>query len=277
MLNAGYQYKNSKETLDSGRYAVIGRLAPVEGGSELSSRLPGLSGHDLHLRYQRSQGGLYQAVLTGPSLHVVHRHNKFSFQSGVNHMDFWGLKGEEDLGNGMSAIFKLESNFSLGTGRSLPEDQLFDREAYVGLKGNWGTVIPGRSSNAADAVMMLIDPFKKNFGMASTNSTFSNMLTTSGSNMFKYYSPEFGGFSFVVGGYADHTSTKESGLRSTLTAEQYLQGEVNEVDKPFTGKAVMHPIPYQDEYRVSSDLHGLTAAVKYDDGPLMLGAAYDFM
>jgi predicted porin len=56
----------------------------------------------------------------------------------------WGLRGKEDLGGGLSAVFVLESGFSPGTGSLNQGGRLFGRQAYVGLSGQWGTVTLGR-------------------------------------------------------------------------------------------------------------------------------------
>ena len=79
---------------------------------------------------------------------------KFGVQSGVMNGNRWGLKGKEDLGNGTSAIFVLESGFDLGDGTQSQStkgkdgnriDRLFGRQAYVGLTGeSWGTFTIGR-------------------------------------------------------------------------------------------------------------------------------------
>ncbi|TKC80165.1 porin [Trinickia terrae] len=56
----------------------------------------------------------------------------------------WGLRGKEDLGNGLSAVFVLESGFAPGQGTLNQGGRLFGRQAYVGLSGQWGTLTLGR-------------------------------------------------------------------------------------------------------------------------------------
>lgn len=56
----------------------------------------------------------------------------------------WGMRGREDLGNGLAAVFTLESGFSPDTGASGQGGRLFGRQALVGLSGNWGAVTLGR-------------------------------------------------------------------------------------------------------------------------------------
>lgn len=56
----------------------------------------------------------------------------------------WGMRGSEDLGAGLSAVFTLESGFGADTGASGQAGRLFGRQAFVGLSGNWGTVGLGR-------------------------------------------------------------------------------------------------------------------------------------
>jgi len=56
----------------------------------------------------------------------------------------WGVRGAEDLGGGLNAIFVLESGFAPNQGTSNQGGRLFGRQAYVGLNGPWGTVSMGR-------------------------------------------------------------------------------------------------------------------------------------
>jgi len=48
----------------------------------------------------------------------------------------WGLKGTEDLGGGLSAVFTLESGFKPSDGTSAQGGRLFGRSAFVGLAKN---------------------------------------------------------------------------------------------------------------------------------------------
>jgi predicted porin len=74
-------------------------------------------------------------------------------------ISWWGLKGSEDLGGGLKAVFNLESAFTSGTGQ-LPGDSLFSRYAYVGLASDkLGSVWLGRAMSLTDEAGFYLDPF----------------------------------------------------------------------------------------------------------------------
>ena len=56
----------------------------------------------------------------------------------------WGLRGSEDLGNGLKAVFTLESGFGSDNGALQQGGRAFGRKAFVGLSGSWGKVTQGR-------------------------------------------------------------------------------------------------------------------------------------
>lgn len=58
-----------------------------------------------------------------------------------------GFKGSEDLGNGLQAVFVLESGLVPDTGAMGQGGRLFGRQSYVGLKGAWGALTLGRQVN----------------------------------------------------------------------------------------------------------------------------------
>lgn len=56
----------------------------------------------------------------------------------------FGVKGTEDLGGGLKAIFDLESGINLQDGSFADSGRLFNRNAYVGLDSQYGTLTLGR-------------------------------------------------------------------------------------------------------------------------------------
>lgn len=69
----------------------------------------------------------------------------------------WGLKGSEDLGDGLKAIFRLEDGFEPQTGK-MDSNRLFGRYAYVGLSGRFGTVEMGRQTTEGFNLFGDLDP-----------------------------------------------------------------------------------------------------------------------
>lgn len=71
--------------------------------------------------------------------------SKVFYGSGVDGGDRWGLRGQEDLGGGLKAVFALENGFNASTGALGQGGDLFGRQAFVGLsKDGIGAVTFGR-------------------------------------------------------------------------------------------------------------------------------------
>ena len=71
--------------------------------------------------------------------------NLFKYDDGVSQGSRWGLRGTEDLGGGLKALFVLESGFNSGNGTLGQGGALFGRQAYVGLsKDGIGSLTFGR-------------------------------------------------------------------------------------------------------------------------------------
>ncbi|MFM0208692.1 porin [Paraburkholderia sediminicola] len=65
----------------------------------------------------------------------------------------WGLRGAEDLGGGLKAVFTLESGFSASNGALQQGGRLFGRQSYVGLSGPWGQLTFGRQYSMTNWAM----------------------------------------------------------------------------------------------------------------------------
>ena len=197
----------------------------------------------------------------------------------------WGLRGTEDLGGGMSAVFTLESGFDISTGANAnPAAQgntLFGRQAFVGLAGGFGTVSLGRQYTAYDALR------------GATNNTYdSNTFATTGtvwktgvadyqnraSNSIAYTSPTFGGVSgAVVYGLGENKTATTSAENNASLHIKYangplLVGYAYQREKQIAGgnyfgantTAVPAPLP--------APAVTATESRKYN----LLGATYDF-
>jgi predicted porin len=118
-----------------------------------------------------------------------------------------GVKGSEDLGNGLKAIYQVEFgvNFS-SADNNIPSGNnggVSMRNSFVGLAGNWGTFLVGRHDTPLKISTGKLDLFADT--MADYNGTvgFDDLRTD---NTIAYISPSWGGFSLagavVAGGSA---------------------------------------------------------------------------
>ncbi len=90
----------------------------------------------------------------------------------------WGLRGTEDLGSGLKAVFWLESGFAPDSGASNQGGRLFGRQALVGLSGPWGQVALGRQYTMLFWAMAEPDILGPNaFGSGSLDSYIPNART----------------------------------------------------------------------------------------------------
>jgi len=68
--------------------------------------------------------------------------------SGALSASRWGIRGREDLGNGLATIFELESGFRLFDGALTVPGRFFNRKAFVGMQGDFGEITLGVRNNA---------------------------------------------------------------------------------------------------------------------------------
>ncbi len=113
----------------------------------------------------------------------------------------WGIKGTEDLGNGMSAYFILESGFNTDDG-TYATGVGFGRQSLVGLKGNFGSVSLGRQYTAHQ-ILRNATNHMADTNFATTNSVWGltggvPAYNSRANNSVVYASPDFGGISGVV-------------------------------------------------------------------------------
>ncbi|CAB3797919.1 Outer membrane porin protein 32 [Paraburkholderia caffeinitolerans] len=83
--------------------------------------------------------------------------SKWMMEQGNTQPDRWGLRGQEDLGSGLKAIFQLENGFYTNTGAMAKANTLFNRQAFVGLTSDkFGSLTLGHQTPFSFDVL---DPF----------------------------------------------------------------------------------------------------------------------
>jgi len=127
----------------------------------------------------------------------------------------WGLRGQEDFGGGLSAIFRLESGFTAENGRLGQGGRLFGRQAYVGISdARLGTITLGRQY---DSVVDFLQPVTGPGVFGGPIVHAGDIDNTDNSfrvdNSVKYMSPKIGGLTF--GGLYSFTNTNAPGRGTT--------------------------------------------------------------
>jgi len=139
---------------------------------------------DAGLTYTNNQGG---------------SHN-FKMTSGAVNGSRWGLRGAEDLGGGLKAIFVLENGFSIANGTLGQNSREFGRQAFVGLSSSqYGAVTLGRQY---DSVVDYLGPLAltgtqyggTQFAHPFDNDNLDNSFRVN--NSVKYQSANYAGFKF---------------------------------------------------------------------------------
>jgi len=140
---------------------------------------------------------------------------------------FWGLKGTEDLGGGLTANFKLESNFNIDTGAIGSGSTLFERTATVGLAGGFGAVNLGRQYTAYDSLRGASNNVWDS-NLATTGTVWATGLadyTNRISNSVRYDSPVFGGISGAVAiGLGENESATVDASQNVSLHVKYAAG-----------------------------------------------------
>lgn len=79
--------------------------------------------------------------------------------SGVSAGSRLGFRGLEDLGGGLAAVYTLEMGINADTGSSGQGGLLFGRQSFVGLQGDFGSVLLGRQYTPVAFIQTETDPF----------------------------------------------------------------------------------------------------------------------
>jgi len=199
--------------------------------------------------------------------------HSWSVRSGGNTGSNVGLKGSEDLGNGLKAAFALENGFNISNGGFFVDSStLFYRQAWVGLiDEKYGALTFGRQYQPTFWAVYPTDPFRGDevlspLSAAATALDRHTLATQSAtgrsSNSIVYQSPVVGGLKF----YAMY------GLSTTVTQPvPESLGNILDLALTYSGYGFYAGLAYQNQHGGNELLPGLPVLPGQPAGLNLLG------
>ena len=170
-----------------------------------------------------------------------------------------GFRGSEDLGGGNKVNYVMELGFNTGTGAlNNTSNTIFQREAHVGLSGDWGALDLGRNYTVAYRTILAFDPFR--FRYPSITYVLSSTNGIRKDNDVQY-----------TGRFGDWTARAEWALGE-------VPGDVDFGTTKGVGLNYAHGgLKVGASYAIAEQNAGTSAAPAYRDyRHYALGASYDF-
>ena len=202
----------------------------------------------------------YEDTNAGP------KEDAFAMQSGYNSGSRFGLRGTEDLGNGLKVGFKLENGFTSDDGNFKYDNRLFGREASLSLMGDFGTFTFGRFGALGSSV----GPYDLVYGIGDSfdggdNDILGLQISDRYDNMMAYQTPKFAGVQATAMYSFKQSNTDEAddGAEGTSKVNRYAGLAVTGEFGPFQAVAAYELTKY-----ANTDLHDDTQVV-------YLGGNYD--
>lgn len=197
-----------------------------------------------------------------------------------------GVKGSEDLGNGLKAIFKYETTVNITDGGAAGGTFGSARNAYLGLSGGFGTFLVGRHDTPAKVGFYAAgtDPLDGSIVDMNDNGFYERRLD----NAIAYISPSFSGFTVAAAIVPGEQSGKAVAASTTTSTVVTTGGSVKVVNTTPASKNGADGLT--DAYSLTAIYGGggLKASVGYevatsdftgatdDEKTWQLGASYTF-
>ena len=181
-----------------------------------------------------------------------------------------GVKGQEDLGNGLAATFQLEGDVNGDVGSA----DLFNRESTVGLKGAFGEVKVGKSKSQMELALGGVVPGRR----VADVDLYSVAAKRHSNGLF--YSYDNAGFSFgadvtTKGGALDNDKEGEKGQKVGWGVRAGYAGNVGGNVTLLARAAYQRDGVVLPNDKQQYEAGGLLAAViPYSNNALTVGVAY---
>lgn len=201
--------------------------------------------------------------------------DSFEMKSGVGSGSRWGLKGTEDLGNGLTVGFILENGFDSDDGSEDSTGVMFNRESSLFLEGSFGKLAFGRmgalnSGQSSWSKVGMINAFGTSYGEFTAQA--SNVFSLAGQwdNVIAYETPDFAGFKlFTQYGMGSNDNENES------SSNRFYSLGVTYNNGPFAGYFAVDSINYKTAKFSKGEWPNNGDDID-DSLTVTLGGSYDF-
>ncbi|MET0008903.1 MAG: porin [Candidatus Thiodiazotropha sp. 6PLUC1] len=193
-----------------------------------------------------------------------------------------GVKGSEDLGNGLTGVYKIEYGVNISTNVGGNEfagnGGLGARNAFVGLAGGFGTVVLGRH----DTPLKISTGSLDYFGDTAVDNNLGyteDLLDLRADGTLAYISPAMGGLTAAIALVPGENTTEVEGEEADGLTDAYsvalmysnfgvFASIAYEVATPET---TVHPVVGGD----ADDHENMRLGLGYDGGMFKVGLIYD--
>lgn len=191
--------------------------------------------------------------------------NVSKITSGASSYSRIGFRGNEDLGNGVSAIFTLENGNRMDTGEVDAAGTIFNRQAFVGLKTPAGTLTLGRQYTPWHSTLSQVaDPFLTGYAGTSKNLFPDSGNNVRTSNTILYSAPTISGLSGSLAySFGEQAASAKTGRQMGASIGYTL------------GKLAVR-FGYNNRNNDIASAPGVTAVTRGTSTNKMLAANYDF-
>ena len=186
-----------------------------------------------------------------------------------------GVRGTEDLGGGLKAVFQLETAFRPDSNNTT----FAARNSGVGLSGGWGTVMMGRWDTPFKVVTGAVDPFGDvTIGGFKTTMNDNGNFDRRDQNIVQYWSPRWAGVEVRL----QYQANEAKGASGTADPKDY-GGSIT-----YTGGPLYLLFAYEEHKDQVSSSNVTTSAAasgkkekgsaiggSYAFGPVKLGGLYE--
>lgn len=213
-------------------------------------------------------------------------HSAWKETSGSVNGSRWGLRGSEDLGGGLKAIFTLENGFNINSGTLGQNSREFGRQAFVGISSDQaGAVTLGRQY---DSVVDYLGPLAltgtqyggTQFAHPFDNDNLDNSFRVN--NSVKYQSVNYAGFKFgALYGFSNDAGQFANNRAYSLGAS-YTWGGLNvaagflQLNNTLSGSAISNTsgAVASDNVLLAGRQQTFGAGLNYAFGPATAGFVY---